>query len=342
MDVAITDEQAMLVDLAAGVAAEAAGRWALGRAPSDAAGATDGRDVKLVAEAGLYGLRHGDVDLQARWTDVCLVAEQFGRHLAPVPFLGPVLALEALQYAGADDELIAEVASGQRLMTMAVTADLTAFAGPADDALAWDAAGVSSALVLAPRMLAHHGVERSVPTVDFTRSTATLSTTSQDCAATSGITDEARDRLTAMAMTAVAADLLGIMGAALDSAVEHAKIRRQFGVAIGSFQAVQHLLADALVSVEATRSAVWYAGWAVETLAVGDALQAARTAKAFASSVGVEVVEAAMQVFGGMSQTWESPCHLWLRRVRLDRQLFGDEQVQFDALASAETGNGVR
>ena len=102
-------------------------------------------------------------------------------------------------------------------------------------------------------------------------------------------------------MTAAAADLVGVMQGALDDAVRYAGERTQFGVKIGSFQAVAHLLADALVGVEGARSCLWHAAWAIDHLPVDEARLAARTAKAYASAAGREVVETTVQVFGGIA-----------------------------------------
>jgi alkylation response protein AidB-like acyl-CoA dehydrogenase len=137
----------------------------------------------------------------------------------------------------------------------------------------------------------------------------------------------------AMALTAVAADLVGVMTGALDDAESYAGERVQFGVKIGSFQAVQHMLADSLVRLEGARSCLWHAAWAVDHLPPRQALLAARTAKAYAAAAGRDVVEAAMQVLGGISITWEHVAHLRLRRTLLNRRLFGDESDQYQAIA---------
>ena len=105
----------------------------------------------------------------------------------------------------------------------------------------------------------------------------------------------------------VAADLVGVMQGALDDAVAYVAERRQFGVPVGSFQAVQHLAADALVQIEGARSCCWYAAWAVDRLEPDEALLAAHVAKAYASRAGLAVVEATVQMFGGIAITWEQP-----------------------------------
>jgi alkylation response protein AidB-like acyl-CoA dehydrogenase len=125
------------------------------------------------------------------------------------------------------------------------------------------------------------------------------------------------------------------MHGALDLAVAHAQDRMQFGRPIGSFQALQHLMAEQLVSVEAARSATWHAAWTVDTRPADESLLAARTAKAYASREAPRVAEAVLQVLGGIGQTWESTAHLHLRRCLLDRATLGDEHVHLGALAAA-------
>ena len=96
----------------------------------------------------------------------------------------------------------------------------------------------------------------------------------------------------------VCADLVGTTAATLDVAVTHARTREQFGRPVGSFQAVQQLCADQLVSVESCRSITWQASWAVDELDPIEALSTSRIAKAYCSEVGRAVCEAAIQVWG--------------------------------------------
>jgi alkylation response protein AidB-like acyl-CoA dehydrogenase len=136
------------------------------------------------------------------------------------------------------------------------------------------------------------------------------------------------------------ADMVGAMQAALNMGVEHARSRHQFGRPIGSFQAIQHLCAEQHVNLEASRSATYYAAWAVDGLSPADALVAARVAKAYVSRVSTQVVEAVMQIYGGLGQSWECTAHLFLRRVLADRTILGDDRSQEVALAPCIGGNG--
>ena len=76
-----------------------------------------------------------------------------------------------------------------------------------------------------------------------------------------------------------------------------------------------------------------YAAWALGRLPHEEALLAARTAKAYASSAGRSVVESTVQILGGVAITWESLAHLRVRRALLDRSVFGDEHAQYQAIA---------
>jgi alkylation response protein AidB-like acyl-CoA dehydrogenase len=96
---------------------------------------------------------------------------------------------------------------------------------------------------------------------------------------------------------------------------------------------VQHLAADALVQIEGARSCCWYAAWAVDRIDPDEALLAAHVAKGFASRAGLAVVEATVQMFGGIAITWEQASHLRLRRALFDRQVAGDETVQYSEVA---------
>ena len=88
------------------------------------------------------------------------------------------------------------------------------------------------------------------------------------------------------------------------------------------------------VRVEGARSCLWHAAWAIDRLPFDEARLAAVAAKAYASAAGRDVVETSVQVFGGIAITWEHVSHLRLRRMLMDRRLFGDESVHYEAIAA--------
>jgi hypothetical protein len=110
---------------------------------------------------------------------------------------------------------------------------------------------------------------------------------------------------------------------AIDLTVAYAKDRRQYGAPIGSFQAVAHLLAEAVVHLEGSRTALLHAAWAVDALDPAAALAATASAKAYAARAAREVCEIAIQVHGGIGHTWECLAHVHLRRALLATDILG-------------------
>lgn len=299
-----------------------------------------------IVELGVPALRAPEsCGLDASGVETAVALEELARRLSAVPALGQAtLATELLHAAAADKELEL-IAEGALRIAPVLKTDLSDFADSADvDGVVLDAAGATHALFAiredGGRRLIHAPLDptpaRSGNGLDLTRSMRRVSAIDVDSTTRAGdlITARRWTAVSAMALTAVSADLLGVMAGALDDAVRYAGERTQFGVKIGSFQAIQHLLADSLVRVEGARSCVWHAAWAVDHLPAEQALLAGRTAKAYTAAAGRDVVETAMQVLGGISITWEHAAHLRLRRTLLSRRLFGDEITQYEAIAA--------
>ena len=112
-----------------------------------------------------------------------------------------------------------------------------------------------------------------------------------------------------------AAFLLGIAGRCVESAVEYSLQRKQFDRPIGSFQAVKHLLADALTRTEVCRASVYAAGVTLDDPSVGNVSRAALGAKLLASDAAIANARTSIQVHGGMGFTWEVDAHLYLKRA---------------------------
>jgi alkylation response protein AidB-like acyl-CoA dehydrogenase len=136
-----------------------------------------------------------------------------------------------------------------------------------------------------------------------------------------------------IASAALAAELVGGMQRTLDISVEYAKTRKQFGKPIGMFQAVQHQCADMYLETESSRSAVYYAGWALEENAP-DAPTAVSIAKMYASDAGRTVGNRGIQIHGGMGFTWENDVHLYYRRAKASETAFGDATFHRERIAS--------
>jgi alkylation response protein AidB-like acyl-CoA dehydrogenase len=111
--------------------------------------------------------------------------------------------------------------------------------------------------------------------------------------------------------------------ALLDSSVEYAKLRMQFGRPIGAFQAVKHKLAEMLLEVELATAAARYAAAAADANDA-ETSQLASHAKAMASDAYMRAAVEAVQIHGGIGFTWDNDTHLWFKRARSSAVLLGD------------------
>lgn len=131
----------------------------------------------------------------------------------------------------------------------------------------------------------------------------------------SALSEGDADRWRALALMATCADLVGSARGTHALAVDYAKVREQYGAAIGSYQAVGHLLAESLALIEGAVSVSRHAAWAVDELTPVEALAAARVAKVYCARAAMTVCETSIQVHGGIGNTWECLAHVYLRRV---------------------------
>jgi alkylation response protein AidB-like acyl-CoA dehydrogenase len=290
------------------------------------------RAARLDAAVGASGWRElrTAADDGAPWAsavEVALVAEELGRGLADAAFVGATMAAELRRRVGAPTAAEPE--------TVALTADLvqpaTAENGKVPPgAVAIDAHAAASALVLEGAAdgytIGTAALAGEAVGIDLTRPTASWRTPAA-VAAVDGQSrqlhpdDVATWRSLGLAVTS--ADLVGVMRGALTLTSEYARDRRQYGAAIGSFQAVQHLLADAFVAVEGSRSIALHAAWAVDALPPAAALSAASSAKAYCARAARSVCETAIQVHGGIGNTWDCLAHVFLRRALLSSDVLG-------------------
>jgi alkylation response protein AidB-like acyl-CoA dehydrogenase len=134
------------------------------------------------------------------------------------------------------------------------------------------------------------------------------------------------------ALVAVSSELVGVCGKALSMTVAYVKDRKQFGVPVGSYQAVSHRCAQMLLDTEKARSTTAFAAWAADAdpVRLGEA---AAMAKAAASEAGVEVTTSAIQAHGGIGFTWEADVHWLYKRALLDAALLGGAKRQRARLA---------
>ena len=302
---------------------------------------------RAVTDAGWFELRSiGDNGTPlASGVEVCIVAEALGTAVADVELAGPLLASDLARRAGVAIDPTTVVAFDAGLVdpvviTQPANAPSYAVDAPRD--------GAHNALVLVAAesgwSLATVPVDAPVDGTDLTRVVARVT---DDVPAT---TIEGQERLLgpddltswrALGLALGSADLVGAMRGVIDVSVAYASERQQYGVPIGSFQAVQHLLAEAQVLLEGSVSITTYATWAVDALPPDEALEAAAAAKAYSTRAARTVCETAIQVHGGIGNTWECIVHVYLRRALLSSQWFGDDGVQLRHLEQARLGVGA-
>jgi alkylation response protein AidB-like acyl-CoA dehydrogenase len=269
--------------------------------------------------------------------DACLVAEQLGRSEAWIPFAGnSIAAASALAAAGQDADLT-RLAEG-KIYSLLVDERLRWPTAAPVLALDWRdgargvlAAGGDTVDVMD---LAAEGI-----TVDGVVATDPL----HPAAHVGGLVPResappgpALRHALAAGRVGFAAWLTGVASTALDQAVAYSKEREQFGVPIGSFQAVQHLCADMVVDVETARSVSYGAAWTVANRPLAEAERSAAAAKSWCSRAAVRVCENSIQVLGGIGVTWEHPAHLRLRTAHQFGAALGGPRELDRAIAAGQ------
>jgi alkylation response protein AidB-like acyl-CoA dehydrogenase len=301
-----------------------------------------------------------------------IVCEEMGAALLCAPYLASaVLATWALLSSEdplARTNLLPPIASGQRIATLAVpeddglwapdrfkvmarrsgekylldgrksfvldgmVADLILVAASSDDgptlfAVDGDAPGLSRA---------------AMPTIDMTRRQAALTfrgtpgrPVGQPGAAAAIVAQAVR-----VGVLALAAEQVGGAQRCLDMAVAYAKVRHQFGRAIGSFQAIKHLCADMLLEVESARSAAYRAAWEAADGGPGLPLFAS-LAKALCSEAYFRVAASNIQIHGGIGFTWDHDAHLYYRRAKSAEVMLGTPAEHREVAAGLLLKDGV-
>lgn len=313
MDFDLSDDQVALRDAARDLLGTYADSEHV-RVVVEAGGGYDPELWRLVADQGWLAIAvsEGQGGLGLGVVELAVLSEQVGRHVAPIPFTSTVVLADVAARVSAlgrwldgliGGDLIGSIAYGEELAVDAPHASLALHV--TDDAV--------TAIDLAA------GGPPAEPAMDLTRSVGWL-----DASAGGQIGGaDLAQRVFDLTATIHAAELLGAAERSLELATEYAKVREQFGRAIGSFQAIKHRLADMLVDVEGMRSAAYYAAWAVDADA-DDRSVAASVAKSWCADAASRVTGGALQVHGGVGFTWEHDLHLYLKRIQLTARLMGD------------------
>lgn len=314
---------------------------------------------KIMAEQGWLGLTLPEDfgGLGLGYVELAVIAEEMGRACLPGAFLANVFASALIAEAGnasQKSQYLAGIASGELKATVAFLEagaqwDPTAVSLPAvhqddhflltgqklfvPDAETADVvicvARSNDQLVLIPVEKTSDGVQiKPMPAMDSTRKWYQVNFEGVSVPETAvlgadGNSQAALERAVEVATVALCAEMVGGMQWVLETAVEYAKVRHQFGKPIGSFQAVQHQCADMLLMTESARSATLFAAWA---LSVNDprATEAVSIAKAYCSDAYREVCHRGVQVHGGIGFTWEYDLQLYVKRSKSSEAFFGD------------------
>lgn len=286
-------------------------------------------DWATLVDAGWVGLEVPEEfgGAGASFAEVAVVCEEMGRAASANHFLGSaVLAvgtLNALPPSNTRDRLLTDVASGAARVAVALgSVEFVPDADGADYLLVVSDNGVAVGTATATPQ----------PVLDETRRLASVTADVSEVLRFDGNPETTVRLLLDRAAAAVACDSLGLSEAMLSATVGYAKVRQQFGRAIGSFQAVKHACADMLVSISVSRQLVEAAVQAIAEERA-DAGVAAAMAKSHACAAAVDIAGKAMQLHGGIGYTWESGIHVYLKRAALNRSLFGSPAAHRKELA---------
>jgi alkylation response protein AidB-like acyl-CoA dehydrogenase len=269
-------------------------------------------------------------------TDLAVFSEELGSVAAPGVFF-PTVAQFAPLLGAIGHPMLDDVLAGSATGTIAVAGASGEWVvnGDAVKTFVAEADRVDWIAVVEPGpdvlLMACDAVSlQPVPTVDFSRRLFEV-----DASGTGErhpVDPDALDAVLQRATVALAAELVGTARRMADMTVAYAKERYQFGVPIGSFQAIQHKLADMSLAVERAQSAVQYASMALDA-GDPDRHRAVHTAKAAAGGAATRAAKDGVQTHGGIGFTWEHDLHLFIRRAYGSAYWMGTTEWHHDRLA---------
>ena len=324
-----------------------------------------------MAELGWVGLTapeaHGGVGLDLE--TLMVVLEETGRSLFPSPLVSTVLASQAIDRFGSDDQKarwLPGLADGTKIGTFAFLErsdsvgpeGIETLAKPDGDDLILGGeklfvsdASLADLFVVAVRsgtdaqsitlVVVERGTDGAVASdfdgMDLTKKIGKLALedarVGADCVlGEQGAGWPATQWLIDLGAALVTAEAVGSAAAALDITTAFANERIQFGEQIGKFQGVKHPLADIYVDVESFRSLVYYAIWAIDNDEPDAALAVSR-AKAYCSDAFPQAGIMGVQLHGGVGYTWEYDIQLYLKRAKWVRPMFGDADHHYERVA---------
>lgn len=307
-----------------------------------------------LVDLGVAGLltpeAHGGVGLGL--LEAALVAEELGRGVVPVPFLGHTLATIALIRGGSAQQQAAwlpRLATGEVRATVALAEDDGGWL-PAAWHVEPSGGGVSGRKRHVPEadgaglfvvgcsggtlalVEAGPGVHViAEPSLDRGRPLATLELTNASAEPLAADAAHVIDAGSAL----LAADAFGAAHHLVRATVEYLQTRQQFGRPLAQFQALKHQLASMALDVDPTRGLWWYAAHAFDH-APAEASRAAALAKAHITERAQQVARDAVEAHGGIGFTWECDVQLWFKRIMFDRVWLGSPELHRERFAALE------
>ena len=290
-----------------------------------------------LAQLGTFGValpeEHGGAD--GTVADLCAMLDEAAAAMVPGPVASTAVATLVLSDSHA--ELLEALASGEGAAGVALSADLTYSDGRVSGTAEYVLGGSAGGVMLLPAGdtwvlvdAAADGVTvTALDSLDTTRSLGSVTLRGVAVPQDRVLRGAARNARTVWRIL-TAAEAVGVGWAALQMAVEYAKVREQFGRTIGTFQAVKHHAANMLVDVEVATAATWDAARADD---LDSAWFAGAVAAALAIRAQVSTTQNNIQLHGGIGYTWESGSHAYLKRAALNRSLFGSPAAHRKKLA---------
>lgn len=292
--------------------------------------------------------------------ELCLIAEELGKVLAPVPFLSSVvLATEAIKASetAIQQQWLPQLASGEKVGCVSLNpeyaklsidkqqlsgsicpvfdggiADFIVFAYAQQSEIKFGLAELDQAGV-SITTLESMDPSKNIVKLDFDKAAFTV------LEITDG-TAQLSNKLLNTAAVITAFEQFGGAEKAMQTGIEYTKNRYAFGRQVASFQAIKHKFADMFVALELAKSNAYYAAWALSTDA--DELElAAATARVSASDAFYDISKENIEVHGGMGFTWEFDCHLYYRRAQYLSAVIGTQPLWQDKLVNALIKHGV-
>jgi len=337
----LSDDQALLRDATADFLTNESA-IGVSRQISEAEGEGFSREQwKKLAELGYLGLilpeAVGGQGLGA--VELAIVCEQMGRVCFPGPYLDVVLAAKVAEIAGGQEALLSDIVRGDAIAVLATVErvwpgaeDGARFAGGKVQGLRYFVPfGAAADMLLVPTdagLVLAEGPFRTepMPTIDEATRFAHVAL---DNAATLLGGNDAVDEIGDLAAVAAGALALGVSETLMDASVEYAKQRETFGRPIGTYQVLQHRMADMLLRTESSRSTVYRAAWSLDN-DTADRSVVAAAAKQYAVESAVRIAKDTVQIHGGNGFTWEYDVHRYLKRALTLEQHYGSQATLLD------------